>query len=153
MGMELFTQAQVNKILNHIPYTTTRDWAKAGYFQWHDGPEDGRGVARLYSRVNLYQIALCGIFIRNANIRPNSIKIFMEYYFVTDNKDENKVTEMFNHYLIFGVKNDLVHITVCIEKVLKEEIAKKIPDHTITSVINLKMIKDDVDNLIKNNLG
>jgi hypothetical protein len=67
--MDLFTQNQANKILNHIPYTTTREWAKAALFQWHDGPEDGRGRHRLYSRLNLYQIALCDYLMRSTNIK------------------------------------------------------------------------------------
>jgi hypothetical protein len=150
--MELFTQAQANKILNWIPYTTTRDWAKAGFFQWHDGPEDGRGKHRLYSHLNLYQIALCDVLIRKTNIKSKPLIIFMQKFFINDSKNEDAIINDYfeDKYLI--IPETAKAMNICSNTELADRFFNPIEYNIYSSVINLKLLKDKVDASIKNNL-
>lgn len=53
-----FSQSEVNKIFSHIPPRTLLSLATAGVVEWVDEIQDGRGVHRIYSLANLYQIAV-----------------------------------------------------------------------------------------------
>ena len=53
-----FSQSEVNKIFSHIPPRTLLSLATTGVIEWIDEIQDGRGIHRIYSLANLYQIAL-----------------------------------------------------------------------------------------------
>ncbi len=53
-----FTQSEVNKIFSYIPPRTLLSLATTGVIEWIDEVQDGRGIHRIYSLANLYQIAV-----------------------------------------------------------------------------------------------
>lgn len=53
-----FYQKDVNKVFSHIPPRTLLSLATSGVIEWIDERQDGRGVHRIYSLANLYQIAV-----------------------------------------------------------------------------------------------
>ncbi|MBW1946876.1 MAG: hypothetical protein JRI33_02950, partial [Deltaproteobacteria bacterium] len=58
MDERIYTQGEVNRIFSHIPSRTLFHWAHSGLIDWVDQRRDGRGVHRLYTLENLWQIGL-----------------------------------------------------------------------------------------------
>lgn len=96
MTNRLYTQREVSKIFSDVPNKTLIYWARQGLVEWVAETRDARGIARLYSYWNLFQIGfvreLAGIGFSIESIREimnNNFKDFrIEKKYVIDDKGE-----------------------------------------------------------------
>jgi DNA-binding transcriptional MerR regulator len=58
MSERLYTQREVSGIFLDVPNKTLIYWARQGLVEWVAETRDARGIARLYNRWNLFQIAM-----------------------------------------------------------------------------------------------
>ena len=75
----LYTQRELSLIFTDVPNKTLIFWAREGLVEWVAETQDARGIARLYNRWNLFQIALVRE-IAGLGIPLKQIKIIMSWF-------------------------------------------------------------------------
>jgi DNA-binding transcriptional MerR regulator len=149
-----FSQADVNRIFSgRVPYTTLRSWENQGFFQSSEGEGDARGRQRIYSRVNLYQIALCEVLVRKLKASHKNIADLMRLLFFTNGQDETTIIDNFNKLLAVKYSDNLDAVLMTKNELKQDEILNPIYYSIATFIINLELIKNDVDNSIKTKLA
>jgi hypothetical protein len=78
--IDSFSQKDVNQIFSHIPSRTIRWWGLMGLYQSSSETRDGRGISRLYSGDNLYQIGITEQ-LADVGIPVNIIRAIMNKIF------------------------------------------------------------------------
>jgi len=79
---KLYTQRELSHIFSDVPNKTLIFWAREGLVEWVAERRDARGIARLYNRWNLFQVALVremaglGISIRFIRLLMGAFKDF-----------------------------------------------------------------------------
>lgn len=103
MTERLYSRNEVNLIFPHIHSRTLRSWIEAGLVGWADERMDGRGVHRLFTIGNLYQIAIV------AELTPllplDTIRNLMGQYFKNDQGDKDIFANCFRKILIISIAN------------------------------------------------
>jgi DNA-binding transcriptional MerR regulator len=83
MSDRLYTQREVSDIFYDVPNKTLIYWARQGLVEWVAETRDARGIARLYSYWNLFQIGLvrelAGIGLSIEIIRDIMDRMFKDY--------------------------------------------------------------------------
>jgi hypothetical protein len=97
--MSTYSQHEVNRIFEHIPPRTLRQWALDGLYEWVGEEENGRGVHREYSYLNLLQIGLTEELAK-ANYNTKIIKGIMRGFSLDVHKDQNKALSYFKLFFV-----------------------------------------------------
>lgn len=84
----MFTRADVNKIFKHISPRTLRAWIEMGLIEWVEGEGDRRGIKRLFSVENCYQIGIVAE-LAAVSIPLPEIKRLVGRYFSGGNLKKN----------------------------------------------------------------
>jgi predicted phage-related endonuclease len=143
-----FTQADVNKIFV-TPYSTLKLWEGRGFYQSAPIIEDHRGIQREYSKLNLYQIGLVEVLVRKLRVKPEQIQILMRNLFFINGENEQKIAEIFNSYFLsIAVKDSLDADLKRSDEIISKDFSTMFRN-LITTVINLQVIKDKIDDAIK----
>jgi DNA-binding transcriptional MerR regulator len=80
MPNRLYTQREVSLIFDDVPNKTLIYWARQGLVEWAAEKRDARGIARLYSYWNLFQVGLVREFA-GLGFSIESIQIIMDFGF------------------------------------------------------------------------
>ncbi len=177
----LFTQKEVNKIFSHIPSKTLRWWGMRDLYGWANQINDGRGIHREYELGHLYQIAIVEE-LSSLNIPVGVINRIMRTHFLSGlvmyplqpdlEKDELGGGELVN---VADQMDKMLVITKTLSGSYKLLITRRPPEYeafltkdtegeiiigpgelfldSVKIIINLKRIKNYVDNLICNFTG
>jgi hypothetical protein len=151
---DIIPQRKVNQIFSHIPARTLREWALNGFYEWVGETEDARGTQRSFSKLNLYQIGLTEVLARNNFVAKDILEI-MDDLFKKDNRFKGvNVIDYFTDQFLLIVKDNkkIKDKTLLNEKELSVDFLSPISFSIITTVINLNLIKNKVDNLV-NKIG
>lgn len=148
---ESFTQREVNLIFSHVPPRTLREWALNGFYEWIDETEDARGTQRIFSKLNLYQIGLTEVLARNNFIAKDILEIMDDFFKKGNRFPDANVIDYFNVQFLLIVKDNkkIKNKTLLSEKELTDGFFSPLSSNVITTVINLSLVKNKVDNSIK----
>ena len=80
MPNRLYTQREVAAIFTDVPNKTLIYWARQGLMEWVAETRDARGIARLYSFWNLFQIGLVRE-LAGIGFSIENIGVIMEQFF------------------------------------------------------------------------
>jgi len=144
-----FTEAQVTKIFSNLPYTSRRDWARLGFYQYVSAGEDARGERREYRLLHLLQIGLAEILVRKLKARADNIRTLMASLFYTNGKDETEILEKFDHFLLIAERDTLWAGSMTKVEIKTDELLNPIYLNTVTTVINLGLLKKTINNAIR----
>jgi DNA-binding transcriptional MerR regulator len=95
----LYTQRELSRIFPDVPNKTLIFWAREGLVEWVAERRDARGIARLYNRWNLFQVALVrelaglGISIRFIRLLMGAFKDFPPERHHSYDEEGNKIYE------------------------------------------------------------
>jgi hypothetical protein len=98
---KLYTKNEVNSVFPHIHSRTSRSWVEGGLVGWADEKMDGRGVHRLFSIGNLYQIAIVAEL--TALLPLETIRNLMEQHFEDVKGDESPILRCMDKMLVISI--------------------------------------------------